>query len=116
VGSYEPDADAYEAASCVEHDAVSEPRDEDPSRQSQGRSSRRCHAVSDLRSVWRLDSGYAENQLRRLPIPAGDHTPGDVVVSFGSRSAFAMWKTCWRSVGLWSRTRPFGAGSITSVP
>jgi transposase-like protein len=31
----------------------------------------RCHASSDLRSVWRLDSeSYAENPLRRLPLPA----------------------------------------------
>src|SRR5271169_593118 len=42
----------------------------------------RCHASSDLRSVWRLDSEcYAENQLRRLPLPAGDYTPSDMVVS-----------------------------------
>ena len=36
---------------------------------------RRCHASSELRSFWRLGSeSYAENQLRRLAIPAGEHT------------------------------------------
>jgi histidine kinase len=57
---------------------------------------RRCHASSDLRSVWRLDSEcYAENQLRRLPLPAGDYTPGDMVVS----SVHAQLSRCGRPVG-----------------
>src|SRR5271168_4849485 len=53
-------------------------------------------ASSDLRSVWRLDSEcYAENQLRRLPLPAGDYTPGDMVVS----SVHTQLSRCGRPVG-----------------
>jgi short subunit dehydrogenase-like uncharacterized protein len=32
------------------------------------------------RSGGSISECYAENQLRRLPLPAGDHTPGDLVV------------------------------------
>jgi hypothetical protein len=41
----------------------------------------RCHAASRLRSHWRPDSqADAENQLRGLPVPARDHSTGDLAL------------------------------------
>jgi hypothetical protein len=42
-----------------------------------------CHGVSGLQSRGRPGSqGDAENQLRRVPVPAGDHSAGDLALRF----------------------------------
>jgi len=37
---------------------------------------RRCHVVGGL-----VAKGHAENQLLRISVPSGDHSPGDLALS-----------------------------------
>src|SRR5450631_4232234 len=45
-------------------------------------SSRHCHGAAGLRSPWWPGSqGDEENQLLRIPVPARDHSTGDLALS-----------------------------------
>src|SRR5271155_2450692 len=60
-----------------------------------GKATNGSGVVTPLRTCDLDSECYAENQLRRLPLPAGDYTPGDMVVS----SVHAQLSRCGRPVG-----------------
>jgi hypothetical protein len=68
----------------------------------------RCHGALGSRSGrWPNNRADEENQLRRIPVPARDYSPGDLALSMDgprdARASSAIWPTlgCSYLFGLW---------------